>query len=468
MGRDRRCPHRDADAPNCGIQIKIFDPVTGTSAIASYANTAKISVNLGGDPLLIEVIPSSGGSGSGWPGGSGSTSSGGSSASTPDPVVTAPSTATVGANGTVAIKGVSIADRWAASNPGSLALTVSDSNGSITMLNASGAKLAGSGTGTIAVNGTLAQINAELATLSYTAGNANATINVNIWDQAGVEASKTFDVTVNAPAPNPVVTVPATESVATSGTAAIKGASIADAWAAQNPGSLALTVTASDGTVTMLASGIKLSGSGTSTIEVNGTLAQINADLSTLTFTAGTATGTGAVTVDVWDQAGVEATKSTSVTISKPVITIAAGNANPVENVSNAVITATSGNHAITIGGSSDTVTATGGTETVQANLGNNTITTGTGNDTLRFAGSNNVINAGNGNNVLYDTGSNNRIVMPVAGHGYDDIYGSALTNGDVFDLRSLLAATSWNGTSASIGSFLKVEHEQQQRGIFG
>ncbi len=442
--------------PTAACQIKVFDPVTGTSAIANYANTAKISVNLGNDPLLIEVIPSSGGSGSGGSG-SGGTGSGGSSGSTPDPVVTAPGVATVGANGTVAIKGVSIADPWAASNPGSLALTVSDSNGSITMLNASGAKLAGSGTETIAVGGTLAQINAELATLSYIAGNANATINVDIWDQAGVEANKTFDVTVNAMAPNAVVTVPATESVATGATVAISGASIADAWAAQNPGSLALTVVANDGTVTMLASGTKLSGSGTSTIEVNGTLAQINADLSTLTFTAGAATGTGAVTVDVWDQAGVEATKSTSVTISKPVITIAAGNANPVENVSNAVITATSGNHAITIGGSSDTVTATGGTETVQANLGNNTITTGTGNDTLRFAGSRNVINAGNGNNVLYDTGSNNRIVMPAAGHGYDDIHGSALTNGDVFDLRSLLVATSWNGTSASIGDFLKV-----------
>ena len=294
----------------------------------------------------------------------------------------------------------------------------------------------------------------------YTAGNSNATINVDVWDQAGVEANKTFDITVNAAlAPKPVVTVPATENVATSGTVAVSGASIADAWAAQNPGSLALTVTASDGTITMLASGTKLPGSGTSVIEVNGTLAQINADLSTLTFTAGTAAGTGAVTVDIWDQAGVEATKSTSVTISKPVnaVAIAASNASPVENVSNSVITATSGTHAISVGGSGDTVTATGGTETVQANLGNNTITTGTGNDTLRFAGSNNVINAGGGNNVLYDTGSNNRIVMPAAGQGYDDIHGSALTNGDVFDLRSLLAATSWNGASASLGDFLKV-----------
>ena len=442
--------------PTAASEIEVFDPVTGTSAIASYANTAKISVNLGGDPLLIEIIPSSGGSGSGGSG-SGSGSGGGASNSTPDPVVTAPSPATVGATGTVAVKGVSIADPWAASNPGSLALTVSDSNGSITMLNASGGKLAGSGTGTIAVDGTLAQINAELATLSYTAGITNASINVNIWDQAGVEANKTFDVAVNALAPNPVVTVPAMKTVATSGKVAISGASIADSWATHNPGSLALTVAASDGTVTMLASGTKLPGSGTSTIEVNGTLAQINADLSTLTFTAGTATGTGAVTVDVWDQAGVQATRSTSVIISKPVITIAAGNANPVENVSNAVITATSGNHAIIIGGSSDMVTATGGTEAVQAKLGNNTITTGTGNDTLRFAGSNNVINAGNGNDVLYDTGSNTRIVMPAAGQGYDDIYGSALTNGDVLDLRSLLAATSWNGTSASIGNFLKV-----------
>ncbi len=272
-------------------------------------------------------------------------------------------------------------------------------------------------------------------------------------------------------APKPVVTVPATENVATSGTVAVSGASIADAWAAQNPGSLALTVTASDGTITMLASGTKLPGSGTSVIEVNGTLAQINADLSTLTFTAGTAAGTGAVTVDIWDQAGVEATKSTSVTISKPVnaVAIAASNASPVENVSNSVITATSGTHAISVGGSGDTVTATGGTETVQANLGNNTITTGTGNDTLRFAGSNNVINAGGGQQRAgrhrqqqsdRDAGGGPGLLDDIHGFRLDErrrVRSAVVAGSDVVERRF-----------CEPRRFPQGQHGQQQRGIIG
>ena len=45
-------------------QIQVFDPVTGTSAIQSASNTNNVSVSLGGDPLLIEVVPSGGTTGS--------------------------------------------------------------------------------------------------------------------------------------------------------------------------------------------------------------------------------------------------------------------------------------------------------------------------------------------------------------------------------------------------------------------
>ena len=475
--------------PSAASQIVVFDPVTSTSSIASASNANTITISLGNDPLLVEILGagsstsgSGGTSGSSSGGSSGSGSTGTTTTSSPDPVVTVPATPTVAANGSTAISGVSIADAWAAGNPGSLSLTVSASTGNITMLDASGNKLAGSGSGTIQVSGSLAQINADLATLSYSAGTSNATITVDIWDQAGVEGNKAFDVTVSSSAtssssggsssssgtsasggsaatPNPVVTVPASETVATGNTVAISGTAIADAWAATASGTLALNVTATDGTVTMLAAnGSHLAGSGTSAIHVSGSLAQINGELATLSYTAGSATGSGSVTVDIWDQAGVEATKSVGVTISKPVATatIAANNAAPVETVSNTVITASAGDHMIFISGTGDTLTATGGTETVQAYQGNNTITTGSGNDTIRFAGSNNVIDAGGGNNRLFDSGSNNTIVLGSNG-GYDDIYGWTMQNGDTFDMRHLLAQTAWKGDLGSIGNFLKV-----------
>ena len=467
-------------------QIKVFDPVTGTSAIASASNTNAVTVNLGNDPLLIEVIgagSSSTGGGSGTSGGTGTGTSGSGTATTtaPDPVITLPTTVTATTNGTVAVSGVSIADPWAAGNPGSLALTVSASAGSISMTGSGGNNLAGSGTGTIQISGTLAQLNADLATLKYTAGSGNASITVDVWDQAGVEGNKALEVSVSAASsppptsggstssgssssgttasPNPVIAVPASETVTIGGHVAISSVSVTDTWAASAPGTLALNVTATDGTVTMLgANGSALAGSGTSAISVSGTLSQINSELATLSFTAGSTAGNGSVTVDVWDQGGVEATKSVGVSITNPVatISIAASDASPVETVSNAVITATAGNHMIFISGTGDTLTATGGTETVQAYEGHNTITTGSGNDTIRFAGSGNVIDAGGGNNRLLDSGSNNTLVLG-SHSGYDDIYGYTLQNGDKFDLRSLLVQTSWKGDTASIGNFLNV-----------
>jgi Ca2+-binding RTX toxin-like protein len=230
--------------------------------------------------------------------------------------------------------------------------------------------------------------------------------------------------------------------------------SISDLWAAANPGTLALNITTTAGTVSMKdASGNLVAGSGTSAISVSGTLSQLNADLSTLSYTAGSASAS--VTVDVWDQAGVEATKAIGVTVIPATIMIPATQKSATENVSNATIVATAGNHMIFIGGTNDVVTATGGNETIQAFQGSNTITTGAGNDTLSFAGSTNLINAGPGNNVLQETGSNNMIVLPSGGDGYDDIFGKVLTNGDMFDLRPML--TNWNGNLASIGNFVKL-----------
>ncbi len=115
-------------------QILVFDPVKGTTAIATTGNTNTISVSLGGDPLLIEIIPSAGGGGSGSGTGSGGTSTGGSGSSgsssgsgagsSPNPVVTVPAKATVAANATVAVTGVSVTDAWASHNPGALTLNV--------------------------------------------------------------------------------------------------------------------------------------------------------------------------------------------------------------------------------------------------------------------------------------------------------------------------------------------------------
>jgi len=540
--------------PTAASQIEVFDPVTGTTAIESASNAASIAVSLGSDPLLIEIVPAgtgtttggstgtgttgtgtgttgtgtttggsttttgtgtgttgtgtttggsttttgTGTSGTGTSSGSGSSSTGGSgsgTATTPTgPVIAMPGSATTTTGSTIAISGVSITDAFAASNPGSLALNVTDTSGDITMTGANGTALSGSGTHTISVSGSLAQINADLATLTYTAGSSAGSdaISVDVWDQAGLEADKSVSIAVTTassgtstgsssttgstgstqpaggsgstgttpPAPTgPTIALPASESVTIASSTAIAGVSITDAFAASNPGTLALTVSAGTGDITMTgANGTALSGSGTHTVSVSGTLAQINADLATLNYTAGSSAGSDTISVDVWDQAGLEATKGTAVTVAgNPPIVIAASNADPVELVSNAVITATAGNHMLFIGGTGDTVTLTGGTETVQAFQGHNAITTGAGNDSISFGGSGNTINAGGGNNTLQDSGSNNTLVMPGAGKGFDDIFGYVLQNGDTLDFRAALANTAWTGTQSTLGNFLHI-----------
>ena len=138
-------------------------------------------------------------------------------------------------------------------------------------------------------------------------------------------------------------------------------------------------------------------------------------------------------------------------------ITVAATDANPVELVSSQTISATAGDHMIFVGGTGDAVTATGGSETVQAFHGGNRITTGSGNDTISYAGRGNTIDSGSGSNVLQDSGSDNTIVMPGAGHGFDDVFGYVLQNGDTLDFTAALAGTAWNGSQASLGDFLHV-----------
>jgi hypothetical protein len=46
---------------------------------------------------------------------------------------------------------------------------------------------------------------------------------------------------------------------------------------------------------------------------------------------------------------------------------------------------------------------------------------------------------------------------MPVAGTGIDTISNFAVGNGDILNLVSALAATTWNLQSSTLGNYLKV-----------
>lgn len=435
-----------------------YDPLTGISAIETWTNVSSIQVSVPDHPVLLEIV--------------GAASGGGTTAPTQPPAdpppspndlsLTLPSPQTVTAGTKVAIAGVSVSDAWAASNPGPMTVNVWDDDGDGTVSVPGQAS-----SGSLTISGTLAQINAALAGLSFTAGSTPGSdgVTVDAWNQAGVEQTQTIAITISPAAPKltgPIIAVPASESVAAGSTTAIAGVSVTDAFAAANPGTLALNLNAGSGKFGIAdPAGTTITGLGTDAVTVDGTLAQINADLAKLSYTAADKSGSDSISVNVWDQAGLNSTETIGVTVkaaapAAQATTIAASDASPVITASSATIDATAGNHSIFIGGTGDTISATGGTETVMAFLGGNAITTGAGNDTIRIAGSGNVVNAGAGSNQIDDSGSDNTIVLPQAGQGDDAIYGYVLQNQDTLDLRSLLAATDWNGSAATIGKFLQ------------
>ena len=390
------------------------------------------------------------------------------------PSISAPSSETVAAGQSVPVSGVQVTDAYAASHPGQLALNVSSTGGNIAMTGANGTALPGSGSASISVQGTFADINAELASLAFTAGTAAASgqINVSVYDQLGLSADAAVPVSVTGSSggggggggggtgSGPSIAAPTSEATTAGGTLAISGIQVVDSYAASNPGSMALDVTSTDGTVTMTNGGTALAGSGTSEIFVQDTFAHINADLASLSYTAGATSGTGQISVQVYDQLGLSANASVPVTITggtgpaNPTITGTSGDDNIVATLNNTTINSGAGNDSIFLSGTGDVVTTGNGANTVMGFAGGNTITTGSGNDDIRIGGTGNVVNAGLGDNTISDSGSGNTFVLPASG-GTDDFFGYVLQAGDMFDLRPLLAATTWNGSQSTLGNYL-------------
>jgi hypothetical protein len=115
----------------------------------------------------------------------------------------------------------------------------------------------------------------------------------------------------------PSISNPSSVQVSRGNAIAIFGVSVMDFFAANNPGTIALNVSCTSGTITMKdQNGNPLSGSGSTLIEFSGTLAQVNAALSTLTYQAGSSPGSDTLSINVWNQTGANITQYTYLTIT--------------------------------------------------------------------------------------------------------------------------------------------------------
>lgn len=199
----------------------------------------------------------------------------------PDPVFTLPAAATASAGAAVPLPGVTVSDDWAGVNAG-----------------------------------TLAQIQADLESLSYTGQAGTAHVSLQVYDQAGVRATGQETITVgaapgSASAPDPILTG-VTQTSVTAGTPfSFNGVAFTDAWAGNHVGSLALTVTTSSGTL------IEVNGNAivsNNAVHATGNMSQIETDLASLVLNTGQA-GTASVRIAIYDQAGDEAVHVVGVTV---------------------------------------------------------------------------------------------------------------------------------------------------------
>ena len=209
------------------------------------------------------------------------------------PTLTVPGS-TLGQEGSAtSVSGISVADADATSAQKNFTVTISDGTGTLsasTNAGGGGGGITGAGTTQLTIAGTLAQVDADLTTLTVNEPSLSPdTITASVIDGRGGSAGPDqLAVSVNAPA---LITAPTTAAASLSGAVAITGVSIADADASSASETVTVTLSDTSGDLAATASGAAVTGSGTTHLSIAGTLAQVNAALGTLTDTATQAGG---------------------------------------------------------------------------------------------------------------------------------------------------------------------------------
>ncbi|MDH2421976.1 VCBS domain-containing protein, partial [Cobetia litoralis] len=200
------------------------------------------------------------------------------------------------------LAGISVADPDSFDEEITVEVTVAEGRVRITAANAGDATVSGNNSGTITVTGTLDDVNAALAKVQYRpTANDNGTVALTVTatdselhgSGTAETGSATSDITVTAVNDQPVLTVPGTTFVINnngSQTIAITGVSVADAndigqSVYQDVQTITVSVDGGGAAGTLSMAGATASN-GDTQVTLTGTLAQINAALGTLEFTA--------------------------------------------------------------------------------------------------------------------------------------------------------------------------------------
>ena len=168
--------------------VKVYDPLTGTSAIQSLSNVSQLQLGLTDHPLIIEASSATA-----------PTSTPTSTPATtptpqPDiPSLSTPASETTTVYGTVAVTGITVSDPIAAQTGSTISVDLSDTQGTLKVNGA----LYGPGM-TAHLSGSVAAVNAALGTLTYQAGivPSSDSIAVSVHNSAGNTAEGSIPITI--------------------------------------------------------------------------------------------------------------------------------------------------------------------------------------------------------------------------------------------------------------------------------
>ena len=258
-------------------------------------------------------------------------------------VVSSPESATVTAQTVVAgtpqaVTGLTVGDFDTAE----LQVTLVPTNGQIGVEAVGSAVLTHPNATTLRLTGTIADINASLAGLTFTGtiGSTSGSVQVltTDLDARTPDPTVTVDFTIlNAP----TLDLPRQPSVVAGTTVSLTGITVADA----DPGSVTVTLTPTGGTLAaQAAAGATVSTGSDGTLTIMGAVANVNSTLAGLTYTAGKTASNASIVLRVSDgdsrTTDAEATLSITVsataelTLPQTGIVLAAGTAAPLSGIS--------------------------------------------------------------------------------------------------------------------------------------
>ncbi|HZL00925.1 MAG TPA: hypothetical protein VFC47_13625, partial [Caulobacteraceae bacterium] len=216
------------------------------------------------------------------------------------PVAAAPATVLIQQGQAGAISGVSVSEATALTGGQTVTVALTDTSGLLSQTAGQGT-VGGNASTDLTLTGTVAQVNADLATLSDTDATAGSdTITVTSSDgRTGVGTPVTIAVTVHG---IPVIAVPGPQTIGVGTAATIGGVSVSEAGATGSPETFSAAVSDTSGVL----SATGFSAAGASITITGASLSDLNADLASLTDTNATP-GSDTIIVSASDSFGAAA-----------------------------------------------------------------------------------------------------------------------------------------------------------------